>query len=96
MNCNVQYTFFQSVSSGKLSCYNCFAEVVSKSQDAYEAAMEIAKAELAPTHPIRLGLALNYSVFYYEILNNSDNACKLAKQVCVTNTLLAATTAKSV
>jgi len=62
--------------------FACFlADVVSKSQEAYEAAMEIAKAQLAPTHPIRLGLALNYSVFYYEILNNSDNACKLAKQV---------------
>ncbi|RRT33649.1 hypothetical protein BHM03_00056858 [Ensete ventricosum] len=37
-------------------------------------------SELAPTHPIRLGLALNFSVFYYEILNSPDRACSLAKQ----------------
>lgn len=42
---------------------------------------DIAIADLAPTHPIRLGLALNYSVFYFEILNQSDKACSMAKQV---------------
>ena len=47
---------------------------------AYKAASEIAVTELAPTHPIRLGLALNFSVFYYEILNSPDRACHLAKQ----------------
>jgi len=46
---------------------------------AYKAASDIALAELAPTHPIRLGLALNFSVFYYEILNAPDRACQLAK-----------------
>merc|ERR1711920_326532 len=46
---------------------------------AYKGAQEIA-TELAPTHPIRLGLALNFSVFYYEILNSPDRACSLAKQ----------------
>lgn len=50
-----------------------------KSLEAYQAATEIASTELAPTHPIRLGLALNFSVFYYEILNSPDKACQMAK-----------------
>ncbi|XP_062101273.1 14-3-3-like protein B [Humulus lupulus] len=45
----------------------------------YKAAQDIAATDLASTHPIRLGLALNFSVFYYEILNQSDKACSLAK-----------------
>ncbi|KAL5132526.1 14-3-3-like protein D [Glycine soja] len=39
-----------------------------------------AESELQPTHPIRLGLALNFSVFYYEIMNSPERACHLAKQ----------------
>lgn len=51
-----------------------------KSKDAYEEATKISSKELPPTHPIRLGLALNYSVFFYEILSEPDNACKMAKK----------------
>jgi len=47
---------------------------------AYKAASDIATVQLPPTHPIRLGLALNFSVFYYEILDSPDRACHLAKQ----------------
>lgn len=46
---------------------------------AYKAATDAAK-DLAPTHPIRLGLALNFSVFYYEIVKEPDRACSLAKE----------------
>ena len=53
--------------------------VIDSAQDSYKLAGEAAE-NLKTTHPIRLGLALNYSVFYYEILNSPDLACKLAKQ----------------
>lgn len=54
-------------------------EAAENSLVAYKAASDIATTELPPTHPIRLGLALNFSVFYYEILNSPDRACRLAK-----------------
>lgn len=50
-----------------------------KSLLAYKSANEIATGDLPTTHPIRLGLALNFSVFYYEVLNSPEQACSLAK-----------------
>jgi len=55
-------------------------EAADQSLKAYQAASNTAVTDLAPTHPIRLGLALNFSVFYYEILNSPERACHLAKQ----------------
>jgi 14-3-3 protein epsilon len=46
---------------------------------AYEDASKVAEKDLVVTHPIRLGLALNYSVFQYEVLQNPDDACKMAR-----------------
>merc|ERR1712037_302955 len=46
---------------------------------AYEDAHKVAEKDLVVTHPIRLGLALNYSVFQYEVLSNPDEACKMAR-----------------
>jgi len=48
--------------------------------DRYVAAMDLAKESLKPTHPTRLGLALNASVCYYEICKEPAKACDLAKK----------------
>lgn len=57
------------------------AEIVKHSQAGYQDAYDISLKEMEATHPIRLGLALNFSVFYYEIANLPGEACKLAKTV---------------
>ena len=51
---------------------------VEEAQKAYEEAYSLCKEEMPAVHPIRLGLALNYSVFHYEILNQPEKACELA------------------
>lgn len=50
-----------------------------QANDAYSDATKEAK-ELPSTHPIKLGLALNFSVFHYEIMNDGSIACELAKK----------------
>ena len=57
------------------------SDYAKQSEDSYNAAYELAVSEMPSTHPIRLGLALNFSVFYYEINNTPDKACELAKKV---------------
>ena len=48
------------------------------SLQSYNEASEVAKG-LSISNPIRLGLALNFSVFYYEVLGNQEVACQIAK-----------------
>merc|ERR1711908_211080 len=64
---------------GEVALGDAKAAMVDDSQKAYQDAFEISKSKMQPTHPIRLGLALNFSVFYYEILNSPDKACQMAK-----------------
>jgi len=49
-------------------------------EDAYADAEKVAEKDLPVTHPIRLGLALNYSVFLYEVLSKPDEACAMARK----------------
>ena len=50
-------------------------EVKDAADKAYKEASEI---DLAACNPIKLGLALNYSVFNYEVLKDHAKACELA------------------
>merc|ERR1712087_147320 len=54
-------------------------DIGSRAEESYKVATEFANKDLAPTHPIRLGLALNYSVFLYEVQEKMEDACTLAK-----------------
>jgi len=68
------YRYLAEVATGETR-----KDVIDDSESAYKEAFGIAKEKMAPTHPIRLGLALNYSVFFYEITNSPERACHLAK-----------------
>ena len=45
----------------------------------YTIAQELSLKELGACNPIRLGLALNFSVFYYEVMNDHKKACELGE-----------------
>jgi 14-3-3 protein epsilon len=48
--------------------------------DSYDAASKDA-SNLSPIHPISLGLALNFSVFHYEVMGDHDKACSIARDI---------------
>lgn len=82
---NVEYSIFFLKMKGDYFRYKAEvlkgeeSETIGKlAHDAYKEATEQA-APLPTTNPIKLGLALNYSVFYYEILNDPKEACVIAR-----------------
>lgn len=50
------------------------------SYEAYKQASDEALEGLPSTHPTRLGLTLNYAVYYYEICHDAARAVKMAKE----------------
>lgn len=55
-------------------------EAIQNAVNYFTQASDIAILELPPAHPIRLSLALNFSLFQYYILKQSEKACTLAKE----------------
>jgi len=55
-------------------------DIVEKCGSLYKQTYELAKEKLHPVDPVRLGAALNYSVFFYEIANDSVAASQLGKE----------------
>ena len=63
----------ESASGDKLT------ESKSGALEQYTLAQELSNKELGACNPIRLGLALNFSVFYYEVMNDHKKACELGE-----------------
>jgi 14-3-3 protein epsilon len=53
---------------------------VEDATNAYTAALAEAKAHLLDTHPLKLGLLLNYAIFQHEVLNERESAILTARQ----------------
>lgn len=56
------------------------SKLAEQAMEQYEQALELARATMSPTHPVNLGLHLNFSVFLYEIANAPARACRLAQR----------------
>mmetsp|Transcript_14870 Transcript_14870/g.27497 ORF Transcript_14870/g.27497 Transcript_14870/m.27497 type:complete len:254 (-) Transcript_14870:48-809(-) len=68
---------YQTAGANRTKYGNTAAE---NAQRSYQEATDIAADELPPTNPIKLGLALNYSVFFYEVKSEPETACNMARQ----------------
>jgi hypothetical protein len=54
-------------------------QTIDNASAAYQKAFDLAQSELQPTHPLRLGLALNYSVFLFDVLDERSRATGIAR-----------------
>jgi len=72
--------YYRYLSEFKTEPEDKASEIKKNAEKYYKEAMDVAEANLNETHPTRLGLALNFSVCYYEILKEPEKACDLAKK----------------
>ena len=72
--------YYRYLSEFKTEPEDKATEIKKNAEKFYKEAMDVAEANLNETHPTRLGLALNFSVCYYEILKEPEKACDLAKK----------------
>lgn len=63
----------------ELTRMNSKEDLGKTSLEAYKFAYRHALATLPPTHPTRLGLALNFAVYFHDIMHSPVRACHLAK-----------------
>jgi 14-3-3 protein epsilon len=54
-------------------------EVKKGALEYYNKATEVSNKDLGACNPIRLGLALNFSVFYFEVMSDHKKACELGE-----------------
>nr|VWO95225.1 Cellulose-growth-specific protein [Ganoderma boninense] len=63
----------------ELTRLNSREDLAKASLEAYKSAYQHALATLPATHPTRLGLALNFAVYFHDIMRSPEHACHLAK-----------------
>ena len=63
----------------ELTRLNSQEDLGETSLEAYKFAYQHALYTLPPTHPTRLGLALNFAVYFHDIMRSPERACHLAK-----------------
>lgn len=62
-----------------------FAKHSSEAKETYQAALSLAEKELAPKDQLRLGLALNFSIFLHEVMSVVDESSRLQAVVTAKN-----------
>lgn len=70
----------QGNSNSNTALENEYLEAIQNVENCYKIAYNISEKELPIFSTIRLGLCLNYSVFYYEVLKNHEEGTYIARQ----------------